>query len=62
MAVTTQRSVSPTGGFVRSLDESGPRFELSGVSEHNRRETPRFAESVARHSLARAGATPRNES
>jgi hypothetical protein len=47
--------VSPTDGFVKLLDESGARWELSDVNEHNSRETPSFAASIARYSLAKAG-------
>jgi hypothetical protein len=47
---------------MRLLEESGARFELYDVSEHNRRKTPGFAESIARHSLPKSEATTRNES
>jgi hypothetical protein len=47
---------------MRLLEESGARFELYDVSEHNRRKTPGFAESIARHSLPKSEATTRTES
>ena len=55
------RHSTPTEGFMRLLEESGARFELYDVSEHNRRKTPSFAETIARHSLPKSEATTRNE-
>jgi hypothetical protein len=54
-----------TGGLTMGIEgfrERAGREELSDVGEHNGRETPRFAESIARQSLAKAGATPSDES
>lgn len=53
--------VHATEDFMRFLDRTGTSFpqaaaaRQAAVSDHNRRETPRYAESIARWSRAHAG-------
>jgi hypothetical protein len=55
-------AVAPTVGLVRWLDTPGVQLGAFDVSEHNRRETACFADSVAHYSLGKAAGWPRNES
>jgi len=59
---TNSLTISLTKSFMRLLRETGTRLEASDANEHNRRETARFAEGVARYSLGKAGGRPRSES
>jgi hypothetical protein len=59
---TNSLAVAPSADFVRLLGNSGVAMMPSVISDHTRRETPRFADSVARYSLGETGDRPRTES
>ncbi|MDE1918460.1 MAG: hypothetical protein KGJ57_21640 [Sphingomonadales bacterium] len=60
---TNRVTARPTDAFMDFLDQHGLRFEDAAAArqaaggDHNRRETPFFAESIARRALARAQET-----